>query len=82
MAELINQAIHDQNATVDAIADSVGHASDGNQKVSRLMGSVRGDSEATVRIAENLTSITAGLGSQSNALRTVAQSFLQDTRAA
>jgi methyl-accepting chemotaxis protein len=82
VAEVIRQAIFNQNATVDAIANSVDRATDENQKVSHLMGSVRGDSEATVRIAEKLTSITAELGSQSGALRKVAQSFLQDTRAA
>ena len=82
VAEVISQAIFNQNATVDAITHSVDRAADENQKVSHLMGSVRGDSEATVRIAENLTSITAELGSQSSALRRVAQSFLQDTRAA
>ncbi len=82
VTELISRAIFDQNATADAIATSVDKATDENHKVSLLMGSVRGDSEATVQIAENLTSITAKLGSQSTALRTVAQSFLQDTRVA
>ncbi len=82
VAELISLAIRNQNATADAIANSVGQATDENQKVSRLMGSVRNDSDATVRIAENLTSITAELDTQSSALREVAQSFLRDTRAA
>ena len=40
VTELISQAISDQNATADAIANSVDKATDENRNVSLLMGSV------------------------------------------
>ncbi len=82
VAGLIACAIDRQNAATSAIAGSVNEATIGNEKVSQLMGSIQADSEATVRVAENLTGITAGLSTQSADLRQAAQCFLQDTRAA
>ena len=82
VAALIAQAIQSQDATTCAIAESVNQATHGNERVSQLMDNIRGDSEATVLLAENLTSITSGLSSQSSALCDAAQSFLKETKAA
>ena len=82
VAALITQAIQSQNATTCAIAESVNQATRGNERVSQLMGSIRVDSEATVLVAANLSSITSGLSIQSAALCNAAQSFLNETKAA
>ena len=82
VAGLISQSIDRQNAAATEIVNSVTQATIGNEKVSSLMSSIRADSEATVRVADDLSGITVGLNSQSVDLRHAAQHFLQETRAA